>query len=77
MTTKLTRDQLHEVAAYLEGSTSSLDSILEQYNLVEDDLTERDKQELYALVTVCETCGWWCSTDELNEESVCQECEEQ
>lgn len=46
--------------------------------VVEEELdTQAEVEEFDALAFVCDGCGWWCSTDELNNltaENLCDDC---
>lgn len=77
---KLTQDQVHELHAHLCGTCdTSLNTMLEDWGLEEDDLTLADLQEIDALMFICVSCGWWCDVDEMAEvdgELTCVECAE-
>lgn len=47
-------------------------------NPCEELETEAELAEFDALTFECNVCGWWCSTDELNNEghqNLCDECQ--
>lgn len=75
--TFLTHDQLEAVVYKLEGQCLlSLENVLEELGLegMENDpdvCTQVDDR-----VFCCDECGWWCSTDELNDGQLCDDCNE-
>ncbi len=72
----LSKDDLNRLAETLAGSSSMLaDVVWSLFDYGKDDLTEDDLLELDDLVSLCETCGWWCEADEMGEDTVCRECE--
>jgi len=79
---RLTQDQVHELHAHLCGTCgTSLDTMLNDWGLEEDDLTHDDLQEIDALMMICAACGWWCDTDEFcdshdGNELICHQCAE-
>lgn len=65
------------IVARLEGQCMlSLESIIEEEGLVSgrerDELVERVEEQVF----LCDGCGWWCSTDELNNETSDQLCDD-
>jgi hypothetical protein len=63
-----------EIAEQLIGTPQSLQSVATDEEVDNDGLMS----ELYTLAFECDRCGWWCSTDELNNETgeeLCDDCQ--
>jgi len=71
-----------DIAHELQGSASSLESVLE-YNGMEAAGDDQDfLQALDQLVFCCDDCGWWCEISEMidtgdSSEQVCDDCGEE
>ena len=65
-------DRAHEIADHLIGTCQSIHG--EVTDEEQDDTVLMS--ELDELVFECEGCGWWCSTDELNNDGPRQLCDE-
>lgn len=64
-----------EIADSLIGTAQSV------HDVATEDECENDAvmSELYTLAFECDRCGWWASTEELNnedDEELCDECDE-
>lgn len=67
---------VNKVANRLLGQCDSLDDILERfYEMSEDDMTMQDARELDDLVMCCTLCGWWVDSSEVDDDSICEECQ--
>lgn len=70
------RTPVEAVAERLIGTcVDSVESVCEEVGVNPDDIAE----ELDNLMFCCDGCGWYCSTDELNNETgeqLCDECNE-
>ncbi len=63
-----------QIADALIGTPQSLLSVASYEEAENDGLMS----ELYTLAFECDRCGWWCSTDELNNETgeeFCDDCQ--
>lgn len=66
----LTREQISELAASLQGSGQSLDDVLDAlWGLSEDDLDTEDTEALDLLVFECTTCNNWFEIGEMSDDS--------
>ena len=68
----LTLEQKHKIADDLNGSAQTAADLAEHYG-VEPDEIEAAAAECE--VELCDQCGWWCETSELNEEQHCEDCQ--
>lgn len=70
----LTPEQIQSIVSTLEGTSGVYDhSIEEEYGLEAGEL----EQLVAEYLDHCAECGWWCSTDDLNDidnELYCTEC---
>lgn len=72
------KTKMLQVAQYLRGTPHSLEEGLETYFGEEgaDSVVFDIKllNELDDITMVCEGCGWWCETSELDENQLCDNC---
>lgn len=69
-------DRAHVIADGLIGTCLSIHAEVSDEEL--DDI--QLMSELDEIIFECEGCGWWCSTDELNNggaRNLCNDCEEE
>lgn len=59
-----------EVADELIGSTRDLNSILTEDEQQDQDLLD----DINELAVLCETCGWWVASEDVDEDGNCDEC---
>lgn len=74
---RLTTEQMNELAEYLRGSAGSLSGALDVlFGIDEADFVLEDCYKLDARIFECEDCGWWCGEDERSfvKDDVCAEC---
>lgn len=73
-------DALQRIAEDLQGTCQSIDTALEWYELYQDDMDLGDWIVLEEMVMLCDTCGWWFETGEMEEsntgEMICRHCKE-
>lgn len=75
MTRRLTDHQISDVADDLRGTTQDIGAVLRVHGVESfDELTEDDCFVLDSIVLLCELCGWWCDSDEM-EDDLCDECQ--
>lgn len=72
---------IHDVIQDLNGTAQDLQTVLDDYGKDEEDLSELDRITLDAEIFCCDCCGWWCETDEKNDDQetgieVCNDCKE-
>jgi hypothetical protein len=67
---------MQEIAEELRGTCGTLDAALEERGFELDSLPPEMLRELDEAVMLCETCGWWCDSHELNDDNNCNECGE-
>lgn len=75
----LTREQVQELAADLQGTSQSLNEALHKlWSLSEDDLDQEDCEALDELVFECTVCNNWFEQNEMAENCgdawVCEGC---
>ncbi|HZX80107.1 MAG TPA: hypothetical protein VFE72_04025 [Lysobacter sp.] len=72
------RVRIHEVADALRGTSrplaSALRAVFGDPTMDVEAVPTPLLLELDGLVMECEDCGWWCDTDELDDEQVCADC---
>lgn len=75
MTAELNAETIIELADELEGSCSNIDDRLVDYGY---SCLEEVPIDLLRLlddqVMICDECGWWCATHELNDDQICTDC---
>ncbi len=69
-------EKISEIAEALQGTCQSLATALEYQGLEEHDTPQDMLEELDGLVMLCEVCGWWCEPFEMNDDNICNDCEE-
>ncbi len=71
-----TVEMMREIAEELQGTCGSLDDNLEKrgvdIDLVPAELLDVIDEE----VILCETCGWWYESHEVDDDGNCNECTE-
>lgn len=71
----MTGEQLEQIVQRLDGQcVVALEQAMEEAGVEE---TPENLERIDARVFCCEGCDWWCSTDELNNETdknLCDEC---
>lgn len=72
----VTTEIMLDVAEELRGTCSDLDSVLEGRGIDIDSVPSDMLSVLDDQVLLCDVCGWWCESSEVNDDSVCNECEE-
>lgn len=73
----LTHKELNDICSDLEGTCKNIeDVVLEATGRELDDLTIGELQEIDNCVMCCETCGWWFSTGEVDEDGNCEDCQD-
>lgn len=80
----LTAPQIENITASLRGSTGSLEeTINEELGIEIESISDIAGESLEAIddeIFLCETCGWWCGTDErapaeiCDGDDICDEC---
>lgn len=74
---KLTDKQVREIADELIGTCKEIDEPLKELGLTFDELMIEDCMALDEIVLCCdEGCGWWFDAGEVNDEGICEECQE-
>lgn len=77
----LTDSQLELIVDRLRGQCLlSLEDVLEQMDLDYWALDRSDHSRIDDRVFLCDCCGWWCETEELNNETsrdLCDQCVEE
>lgn len=63
--------RVQQIANDLIGTAQSLNSIATEDEIASNGLMS----ELYTLAFECDCCGWWASTDELNNDTGEELCE--
>lgn len=82
-TPTLTSMQVVRLAKYLEGTAEGEVDILERLfgaDFEDVDLFDLPRENLQALdgmVMRCQSCDWWYSASEINEDGACRECAEE
>lgn len=80
MSKSINSDGIRIVAETLQGTCRSLDDVLcevfevEKGRLTAADLPIELLHELDGMVMECTVCNWWVEADEVDDESVCEEC---
>lgn len=68
--------QIQELVGFLVGTTGSLpDALGLLFGLDENKLTLSDCWAIDAKMFLCDECGWWCSEEDLFQNSICTECD--
>ena len=70
---------LQQIAEDLQGTCRSISEILEWYELEESDMDQGDYIILEEMVMLCDHCGWWYETGEVETddgETICWHCKE-
>lgn len=67
---------IESISDSLNGTCNSLDAELESRGLSIDTVPSQILAEIDSRIRLCECCGWWCETHELNEDDFCQDCVE-
>lgn len=68
----------NSVAEALEGTADSLESAVWKVLEIEDPWNTLPRaffDELDQHVMCCESCNWWCSSDEIDDDQICQNCQ--
>ena len=68
----MAEDRIHEIAHDLIGTCQSIG-----YALNEGEDASEIQDKLAELAFECDGCGWWCSVEELNNETsdeLCDDC---
>lgn len=78
---RLSRTQIDELTAHLEGTCESLEWGLSGIGIETDDalsfLDSDTLVEIDAAIFQCDTCGWWYGADEeaeSDDEQLCEQC---
>ncbi len=66
-----------EIAEDLRGTCKSLDEVLITFGLSFDGIPQELLGRLDDEVMECQVCGWWYETHDLNDDQICNECEEE
>lgn len=77
MSDELKTFDIYDVIQELVGTTLPLETVLADHGRAEEDLTKDELDRIDEEIFLCHACGWWCSTDECNEdegESLCDDC---
>ncbi len=73
---EVTREKMSEIAEELRGTCKTLDEVLEghglDYNCVPVEMLDTLDED----VMLCDWCGWWVESSEIDDDSVCKECKE-
>lgn len=76
----LTDEQVRTIIEDLVGTClTSVSQEVMDLGLDPDEMTERDWDAIDSEIFECDICGWWCSTDELNDTDngmICDNCAE-
>jgi len=72
-------EQFEELKGYLQGSCLTTEEAMNDlFKLSEDDLTEKQVEELWEDYFKCSNCGWWHETYEESgideSELICNDC---
>lgn len=71
----LTVSDIDRLAEQLEGSCTSLDSILdEEFGLALSDIPVNLLSLLDEKVMECQQCGWWSDSSTFDDNQICGEC---
>jgi len=78
---KINKQQFEELKKYLQGSCLTTEEAMNDlFELSEDDLTEKQVEELWEDFFKCSTCGWWFGMSEESgideSELICNNCAE-
>lgn len=65
---------IREIADELGGTCRSLDTALEERGFDIGNVPSVLLEALDAEVMLCETCGWWCDSDEIDDDGNCNDC---
>lgn len=77
--TDANRVRAREVGEALLGTCNSLDDNIELVfgeGVTATDLDTTLLEEIDDITMECQVCGWWCETGFVNDEGVCEDCEE-
>lgn len=69
---------VYDITEYLQGTSITLEQALTDHyeGMVEEDLTDQDRDDIDNDIFLCEDCGWWCEISEESEEEPgkCEDC---
>ncbi len=71
-----TVEMMREIASELQGTCGTLDDKFEERGLDIDIIPAELLDIIDEEVMLCHTCGWWCESYEINDDSNCNECAE-
>lgn len=73
----ITHKDIQEIANDLKGTARSLDALLaEEYGTEFPEVPTELLDLLDQEVMQCVCCGWWEDSENINDDQVCEECEE-
>lgn len=73
---EITRPLLHKIAGDLHGTARDLDTVLEEHGVSFNQMTVQEALQLDSIVMLCDGCGWWVESEEVNEDSFCEDCQD-
>lgn len=75
----ITREDIMRVSEELNGTCNSLDEVLQSlFGIDSTQVPTELLTELDGEVFCCEACGWWCETNELEDEDhICRDCRDE
>jgi hypothetical protein len=70
--------KLDKIIDAVIGTAASVEEVAAQHGIDWGQLSTAELNYFDSYVFMCESCGWWCGTDEMSEEQdgVCDECHE-
>lgn len=69
---ELTEARIDAIEGELLGTCVDLEHALEEG---ESEDRARDILAMRSNIELCQQCGWWCETSELDDDSVCEDCQ--
>lgn len=71
----ITLENIMQLACDLEGTCASLETRLDELFGIElDDIPYDLLVALDERVMLCECCGWWVESADIDDDSICSEC---
>lgn len=80
---KISNSVIAQIIMDLTGTTKSLNEVVLDntcHAYSEDSLAPEQTDMIDAAIFLCDNCGWWCETDELNNDTgdqFCNDCAEE
>lgn len=65
---------MQEIGQELLGTAKTLDDVLKEHGTTFDSCDRALLDELDEITMVCDLCGWWHPSDEINDDQYCEEC---